>query len=279
MNRLLLMPWSLANNAAPLNSTGNKAYPRSNHERISNPGNAITLGIGTSPPWHLFTPHNPTPALPAGPTIPAIPTAETPPWGGFLARVCNECERKLRSEQNGYISGATALPPSSTKWADNPAVSVPAEASTCTCEYELAFRQHSVTGRRLCHRHRNKKLRELEKKKDANDDWLRNIMLHPRTGNIVQATPARLNQRCAQGTWRACRCGNELDNTTHPEVLLCMACEGYMTVIPFAATAYPPPVPGPAAPPGGALQPMYSPAEVKRFRDTTNFKLGRVTLK
>ncbi|KAK4889708.1 hypothetical protein LTR27_011509 [Elasticomyces elasticus] len=242
------MPWSLANNAAPPNSTGNKAYPRSNHERISNPGNAITLGIGTSPPRHLFTPHNPTPALPAGPTIPAIPTAETPPWGGFLARVCNECERKLRSEQNGYISGATALPPSSTKWADNPAASVPAEASTCTCEYELAFRQHSVTGRRLCHRHRNKKLRELEKKKDANDDWLRNIMLHPRTGNIVQATPARLNQRCAQ-------------------------------VIPFAATAYPPPVPGPAAPPGGALQPMYSPAEVKRFRDTANLKLGRVTLK
>ncbi|KAK3619186.1 hypothetical protein LTR56_024185 [Elasticomyces elasticus] len=272
--RLLLASGSVVNNAAPLDSTGNKDYPLNNRDRIAD------HSVGVAPQWDQWTPFGATPALPAGPTIPAIPTTETPPWGGFLTRVCNECERKLRSEQNAYISGASALPPSSIKWKAVPVPGVVAtQVSTCICEYELTFRNHRNANNRLCHRHRNQKLRELEKKKDANDVWLRNIMLHPRTGNIVQATPARLNQRCDQGTWRACRCGNELDNTFQVEVLLCMACEGTVTVTNFAASMFPLPVPGPAAPPPGWFQPMYSPAEVKRFRDKANFKLGRVALK
>ena len=232
--KLLLEAASPPNNVMP-RIPGAPDYPINNFDRIAN----VTLG--SSPVWNAWFPLVGTMpggplGPPAGPTPIALqPGAPDPPWGGFLARVCYVCERMIRSEQHYLTHGLIPHGPAITRvrWADP-------FRSSCTCRYDLDFTQQAGrAGPRLCHEHRLAKLRQLERTKDANDKWLRSIMLHPGTKNIVRATPFILNARMGiNTTWRACRCGEELPNDRAPEVLICMACEGYVSVAPLAASVW-----------------------------------------
>ncbi|KAK0248647.1 hypothetical protein LTR29_005345 [Friedmanniomyces endolithicus] len=221
--KLLLEPTSPPNNVVP-RIPGAPDYPINNCDRITHPA------LGSSPVWNAWFPLVGTvPGGPLGPPAGPLPipiqrgppTGPNPPWAGFLAR------HYLRA---GMIPHRHAI--TRVRWADFPETS-------CTCRYDLdTGLQPGRVIPRKCNRHRLAKLRQLERTKDANDKWLRKIMLNPGTKNIVRATPWILLARRLNTTWRACRCGEELPNGRAPEVLICMACEGWVSVTPLAASAW-----------------------------------------
>ncbi|KAK5710295.1 hypothetical protein LTR17_019001 [Elasticomyces elasticus] len=239
---------------------GNKDYSMNNLDRITD------MQIGSSPQWHTLGPHGPLAAI-----LPQVsPPVENPPWGGFLARVCDTCELGIRSHQlclsNGTLNAtrnAAMLPIGDfKKWNDLP-------LRSCTCRYELGF--DMPPGQpfpRLCNQHRLAKLRELENRKDINDRWLRNIMQIPGTSgpmNIMRADFNMLAARRVQRRWRACRCGSELNQWPAPEALICMACEGWVSAN------------GPLAWSRHAVNWM-TPQQVTANMRATRFRLGRVAI-
>ncbi|KAK5122718.1 hypothetical protein LTR85_003633 [Meristemomyces frigidus] len=250
----------LGANSPPLNAplqvhAKNKNYPMDNTQRIGrgifpdstspDPTQFVNPGPGLGP-FGAFSPQNP-PVIP--PQI--APPAENPPWGGFLARVCSVCERMIRSQQNyrgmhvphGVPGGAQvqatilATPRELREWEAYPRIS-------CTCRYKLGMPLQRPPGRaglRMCYKHREAQLRELEKKKDANDAWLRNIARNGKSqlvwaDQITDPNPfgacriSRKQKRNATGDWRGCRCGRELDvDFAMAEAFICMACEGWVS--------------------------------------------------
>lgn len=267
---------------------GQKNYPISNADRFFDPTDQV------SPPWNV---------------LPLNPPAINPPWGGFLARLCNPCERLVRSEQQLRMGQPQLpLPAPTGKW---PVWSV----NSCTCYHELNIYSKNPhvapppwtpngtpaalavnpptypiartwpprVGRWLCRQHKEDAFRALEAKKDANDDWLRNIKLD--SGKIVRVDDRRKNLRMNNGRWRACRCGNEINVATAPEVLLCMACEGYVEYDPTTTgLLVPAGLPAPA-PPGSRFDPAnpgnsFYPAGDHRWlrRRTKGFNLQRVAI-
>jgi len=245
---------------------------------------ALPFADAMSPPYNLFPAPGPFGLpVPAALQIPTqfAPPSSNPPWAGFLARVCLTCERMIKSEQFyrgplGYAPGPgapfqgpdiIATAEENLKWEGMP-------MSSCTCRYELGMRgagHPQGPGQRMCYKHREAKLRELEKKKDVNDAWLRKIALDQgalvNAGSVDDAlagggTQTRKDTRRANGNWRACRCGNELGGPANiEEVFICMACEGWVS----------PPLLGPsrydqtwlAVPP---LIHYHTLAEVRHFR-------------
>lgn len=214
-------------------------YPVRNIDRISN------SVVGVAPDYAAFVPWGP--AIPSQPLPPPHANGIKPPFPGFLARVCGDCERMMRSEQDLRANGTIARSPSPSdedKWESYPWISR-------TCKWELGmlpFPAGLVPSPTYCFSHK-KKLEQLESQKDKNDTWLRNIMLDPALprpqtlggGHIVQANQARLTQRRMNGNWRACRCGKELDvDGFVAEVFQCMACSGWVSMLPTGASRFAP---------------------------------------
>ncbi|KAK5133347.1 hypothetical protein LTR08_007781 [Meristemomyces frigidus] len=252
------------------------------------------------------------------PIITPQPATPNPPWGGFLTRVCGDCERMIRSQQNYSFAHLVApvVPPGMAPAAPVtvPATIIPTPKQalesedwpwkTCTCRYQLGMPRLQFAPMpppapprppplAMCHTHREKKLRELEKLKDDNDKWLRDIARHPEARSLMSAatcgtTPnavpgqapySRKELREANGNWRACRCGNEVDiSVVEIEAWVCMACEGWWSFTSTANSKYNSLNPANLAPlPGGFYvggPPFLSQAVVDRFRPE-NVKMGR----
>lgn len=230
----------------------NQNYAVNNWQRIHNGGNFLgCIAPSSTVPVPIVLPANP----------------ETPPFPGFLARVCSHCERMIRSEEH-YRSAANILrTPECAKWN-----AYPDESCTCLLELGLLPRPANlplVAGDpRLCYQHRKRVMERLIESKNRNDQWLRNTARAPGVGAIVAASAALKNARAANGNWRACRCGRELDvPLANAEAFICMACEGHVSVTPLATSRFP-------AAGGPGWLPLRT---VQRFRKST-VALGRVSI-
>lgn len=202
--------------------------------------NADRLSGGVA---QVSPPAGPPPAgpLPAGAALAVAPLPiapmplghlPNPPWGGFLTRVCDDCEQLIQSERF-HRAPPVAAPslayyaPVHGKWESYPDVA-------CTCIRSL--NAHLLHGQTQCYPHLRKIWDKLEKTKDDNDRWLRDIALNTNVRGIKQtvyATKAVKDRRRQNGLWRACRCGAEIpDAAGRPaEAYVCMACEGYVSVV------------------------------------------------
>lgn len=207
-------PWV---NNSPVTPARNN-YDMSNEERISTGPNAVSPSALLAPPIQLMTPNH----LP------------NPPWGGFLTRVCDGCERLIQSEVALRMTGVLVFNPAvHGQWQAYP-------SNACTCRWKMGLSPTSPTH---CYTHQRRIWDDLEEKKDANDSWLRDIALNPQAvkmKRLMKATQLVKTQRRLDGTWRACRCGAEIltpqmtapgaPQRPPPEALMCMACEGYFSI-------------------------------------------------
>lgn len=221
-----------------------------NFRRIGNP-----RGYTPTPP--LVPAGNP-PEWPGSAAPVIAPPALDPPWPGFLTRVCDKCERELQSLRRLYSTRAILPPPTRAQMQNYP-------QNTCTCWHTLGVHGH---GPRRCLEHRRRIWTELEGTKNRNDRWLRNTERTP-TGQIRPARQVTKDRRRAltpapippaappvaavadtgEATWRGCRCGRTVERTRctgaaagyrvrRQEVWLCMACEGYVGIIPPVHSTY-----------------------------------------
>jgi len=173
--------------------------------------NGRTPPVG-SPEWRI-----PTPAGTAN-----------HPWPGFLTPVCDHCELMIQSERRLRAAGQMPFPQDGNRRQVCPSIS-------CKCRKDFGV---TTTGPRVCFPHQQLNWNRLVAKKDANDAWLRNAAYS--ASGPVQAEQADKTRRDQEGTYRACRCGRDVPPAVptaaapvphQPEVWLCMACEGFMSVV------------------------------------------------
>lgn len=156
------------------------------------------------------------------------------PFGGFLTRVCNTCETNILQEICHMNANTIQHHPATTHrdWENWPRVS-------CTCKSKLGIT--NPPQERLCKRDRENVWTGLVEKKNLNDQWLRNIQLDGRYRNpkLIEATTATKRDRVwsgpgvgqpNRGFWRVCRCGKEVAPVVRPNVYICMACEGWVSL-------------------------------------------------
>lgn len=163
-----------------------------------------------SPPFAWYPP--PPPAL--------LPQ---PPWPGFWTRLCRECEK--REQELNLARQHGVEPPAFTPAAHLAHLAVSGHLNTCTCRDNL-IGMHSRNRRcRPCHQAWT---HNILARKDRNDKWLRGTDVRKDAkGWITTRADAKTRmRRCAEGSWRACRCGASVNTGRLPEVLMCMACEG-----------------------------------------------------
>lgn len=139
-----------------------------------------------------------------------LPGQPRQPFPGFLTRVCSDCEQLIQLEimfrENGgglrpvynpFAAIAPDIMPEQIQlatWEQYPSVS-------CTCKYRLGIVPNSE---RLCKTHQEEVWKELVKKRNINDEWLRNI--EKKNGTIQWASQATKRRRVKNnGFWRACR--------------------------------------------------------------------------
>jgi hypothetical protein len=135
----------------------------------------------------------------------------------------------------------------------------------------------------LCTKHLTETWNNQVQKMISNENWLREAMKHPRGGNVVLATNAKLKQRVRDGTYRACPCGADVLPSPAPavppapRVWFCMGCMGYrfMTNTRSAPTMpYGAPRPAVLAP-GVAAPRLMRPAKFDHIRRRWNTNVIR----
>lgn len=124
--------------------------------------------------------------------------------------------------------------------------------NTCTCRQKLRRQDRPRRkSHRHCAHHRNILRLDLEQARDVNEAWLESIKRNE-SWQIFGSRASTRNRRDAAGTFRACRCGNEVNAryggppgppvstalaappAVHPApVYQCLACEGIIHVGPL----------------------------------------------
>ena len=194
------------------------------------PPNATAIAAG------VLTPFVPAPLVPAPLAPIAVAVAGGVTWPGFLSRMCTACEKyeqkvcELRLSFLGVVGDtpAPAAPNPGAGQAGLPAAyQVPAAdygewypLDNCTCRPRIM--------EELCNAHRQELVTGLKNRMRANSDWLRTLDVVPLKGQGLPCTAnaLRIQSRVARGTYRACRCGSEVDIGPNRvfEVLFCMSC-------------------------------------------------------
>ena len=205
-------------------------------------------------PWHSRIPRdvesifNMLPALPAPGILPRLPMAQPQnTYTGFLSYLCRACEvyeidlaqqNQILMHQNppGAAAPNNFMQGNMMGWPEN------------TCECLFKWNEFSDAppvpfavpqSQEMCFQHRH--LRACEEHnlrlvyRQQNDIWLRETARHPENPKKLirlyrsnRSHRAIMDARARRGTFRACRCGNDvyLNPNRPPEVFMCLGCEG-----------------------------------------------------
>lgn len=170
--------------------------------------------------------------------LPPPPGPGRPRWRGLLTRLCHTCERR-EQELCRARQGAVAPPPP---------IGLPLNITlrlqnypldTCTCRADL---DNTQPGERLCNWHRRRLWGRVWHFGYRNEAWLHTLDVKPGKGQWLSCTAraSTRNKRASNGTYRACRCGSDVDPSKPVEVLMCMACEGTVHVVVPGGSRYQP---------------------------------------
>lgn len=224
--------------AGVAHQTCGRCYDNSHGQAwLAGPAGAVAsmTTVGPTNPW--------PPMVPGGPNAAMFPE--------FWTRLCSVCEQQEQERREPdlmlyALNGNTVNQPANAvqmwHWPH----------STCTCRKllggpghlppagpVLAIRDGPHPGappptnpsQRFCQAHLQNQFNELNTIKEANCDWLRTVS-RSGDGKLCMAGQTTLNHRDADLSYRACRCGANVDTMAFPpEVVMCMACEGTWVMV------------------------------------------------
>lgn len=140
------------------------------------------------------------------PTPAATVTAQVRGFRTLLCEACIKREQDLR-EARDY---GDAPPEYSISWANRRFMSQYAR-NTCKCRLEL-LRQDRPRHRshRHCLVHRLQLCNDIDNERQTNETWLEHTA-RDNAWNTIGARVSRRNRRLREGTYRACRCGSDVE--------------------------------------------------------------------
>jgi len=170
---------------------------------------------------------------------PDPPIPNLPPWPGYLTRLCQTCEKQEQELCHIRQSGSV-LPREHLSHEKRAILGTRYPTRNCTCAVLLTRMDNgppqSAQNERHCRWHRYLVKQRIEDRKLANDHSLATLDMKVEKGKFLACTASasKREQRLHNGTYRACRCGADVEflrPDRDPEVLMCMSCEGTVQLL------------------------------------------------